>query len=442
MKERIDTFFHISERGSSISKELLGGFTTFLTMAYIVAVNPTLLSAAGIPFSAALTSTCIGAAAMTLLMGLVANRPLALASGMGINAIIAYTLCLGELAVDWRVAMSIVFFEGIIILILVLSGLRKQIMEAIPVDLRCAIAVGIGLLIAFIGLQGGEVIVADDSSLVSFGDITNPTMIISLISIAVAIVLQVVGLTGGVFISIAVGVVIGIPLGVTQLPDSWVPTLDFSAFAAPFQTTSEGNVAFVEMLLSPALLLVAFSFLVSDFFDTLGALIPLSKEGEFATPDGKVKDLQKILAIDSTAAAFGGFAGASSITLFAETAAGIAVGARTGLCNIVIAALFLLMLLLSPVVSMISGAATSGALVVVGYLMCKNIVEIKWSRYETSIPAFITILFMPLAYSITDGIGLGFITYCIIMLCTGKAKQVMPLMWVASAAFLLYFLVQ
>ena len=393
-------FFKISERGSSVSDEVVGGITTFLAMAYIIAVNPDLMEAAGIPFEAALTSTCLGAAIMTIAMGLIANRPIALASGMGINAIVAYTLCLGEIGVDWRVAMAVIFLEGIVILVLVLCGLRKAIMDAIPVDLRRAIGIGIGLFIAFIGLKGGGLIAADESTILTLGEVSSPTCIVALVSILVAVVLQVLKVKGGLVISIIAATVIGIPLGVTLLPTEWNFGLDFSAFAAPFQTDpATGTIAVIQVFMQP------------------------------------------ILLVDSAAAAAGGFLGASSITSFVESASGAAAGARTGLSNVVVGVLFALCAFFAPIIGMVSSAATCGALVVVGYLMLVDVAEIDWKRIEHAMPAFFTIVGIPMTYSITNGIGLGFISYCVIMLVQGRGRDVHPLMWVAALAFLVMFVI-
>lgn len=436
----MDKFFKISERHSTIGNEIIGGLTTFLAMAYIIAVNPSLLEAAGIPFDAALTATCLGAAVMTVAMGLIANRPIALASGMGINAVVAYTLCLGEAAVDWRVAMAIVFLEGIVILILVLCGLRKAIMEAIPVSLRHAIGIGIGLFIAFIGLKGGGLIVSDESTVLALGDLSSPVALVALISILIAVVLQALNVKGGLLISIVAATIVGIPLGVTVLPNEWNFGLDFSAFAAPFQTVpGTDTMAIVQVFLQPALLLFVFSLLMSDFFDTMGTVVAVGEQGKFVDKDGNVEDIQPILAVDSVAAAAGGFFGASSITSFVESASGAAAGARTGLSNIVIGVLFVVFAFFAPVIGMVSASATCGALVVVGYLMLSDVVSIDWAKIEHAFPAFVTILGIPMTYSITNGIGFGFISYCIIKVVQGKATEVKPLMWVAAAAFLAMF---
>lgn len=436
----MNSFFKISERGSSVSDEVVGGITTFLAMAYIVAVNPGLMEAAGVPFEAALTSTCLGAAIMTIAMGLIANRPIALASGMGVNAIVAYTLCLGEIGVDWRVAMAVVFLEGIAILALVLCGLRKAIMDAIPVDLRRAIGIGIGLFIAFIGLKGGGLIVADESTILALGEVSSPTCTVALVSILVAVLLQVLEIKGGLLISIVTATIIGIPLGVTLLPTEWSFGLDFSAFAAPFQTDpTTGTIAIIQVFMQPILLTFVFSLLMSDFFDTMGSVVAVGEQAHFVNKNGDVEDVQPILLVDSAAAAAGGFFGASSITSFVESASGAAAGARTGLSNIVVGVLFALCAFFAPLIGMVSSAATCGALVVVGYLMLTDVAEIDWKRIEHAMPAFFTIVGIPMTYSITNGIGLGFISYCVIMLVQGHGRDVHPLMWIATAAFAAMF---
>jgi AGZA family xanthine/uracil permease-like MFS transporter len=438
---QLDNFFKISERGSSVGTEVIGGLTTFLAMAYIVAVNPAMLEVAGIPFNAALTATCLGAAIMTIAMGLIANRPIALASGMGINAIVAYTLCLGDVGCDWRVAMSVIFLEGIIILLLVICGLRKAIMDAIPISLRRAIGIGIGLFIAFIGLKGGGVIAADESTYIALGELSSPTCIVAVISILLAIILQAMRVKGGLIISIIVSTIVGIPLGVTIMPTEWNFGLDFSAFAAPFQTDpNTGTLAIAQVFIQPVLLLFVFSLLMSDFFDTMGTVVAVGEQADFVDKDGNVDDVQPILLVDSAAAAVGGFVGASSITSFVESTSGAAAGARTGLSNIVIGILFLLCAFFAPIVGMVSSAATCGALVVVGYLMMCEVGAIDWHNIENAFPAFLTIAGIPMTYSITNGIGLGFVSYCVIMVARGKVREISPLMWVATVAFLVMFI--
>ena len=436
----MDSFFKLSERASTPAREVAGGLTTFLSMAYIIAVNPAILGAAGVPFQAALTATCFGAALMTITMGLVANRPIALAPGMGLNAVVAYTLCLG-LGVDWRVAMAVVLIEGIAILLLVLCGLRKAVMDAIPTDIRIAIGIGIGLFVAFIGLKGGGVIAANESTFIAFGDLTSPICIVSIVSILVAILLQALHVPGSLLISIVVATIVGIPLGVTPMPESWSFGLDFSGFGAPFQPDpATGNPAIFTALVKPALLLAAFSLFMSDFFDSMGGIVAIGRQGGFVDKRGEIKDLQPILVVDSFGAVMGGLMGASSITTYVESASGAAAGARTGLSSVVVGLLFAVFAFLSPAVGMVTGSATCGALTVVGYLMMESLGEIDWTRIEHAFPAFVIVVGIPFTYSITDGIGLGFISYVALMIVLGKAGKVRLLMWIASAAFLLMFI--
>lgn len=435
----MDKFFKISERGSSLGTEIMGGLTTFLTMAYIVAVNPAMLVVAGIPFTAALTATCFGAAIMTLAMGLIANRPIALASGMGLNAVVVYSLCIGQ-GVAWQVAMACVLLEGIVILLLVVCGLREAIMNAIPADLRQAIGIGIGLFIAFIGLKGGAIIENSESTLITMGPITQPAAIVSIISLVLAIIFQIRHVKGGLLWSIILSTIIGIPLGVTILPTSWNFGLDFSAFAAPFQTTANGTMGIMQLVVQPFLLLFVFSMLMSDFFDTMGTVFAVGQRANFTDKDGNVAGMRTILTIDSIAAAVGGFFGASSITCYAESVSGAAAGARTGFSNVIVALGFVLCAFLAPIIGMVSSSATCGALVVVGYLMMCDIGKINWISPEVAFPSFLIVLGIPMTYSITNGIGLGFIFYCIIMVFRGKWSEVHPLMWVSSLAFLLSFI--
>ena len=429
----MDELFHVSERKSTIGTELRAGLTTFLAMAYIIAVNPAVLSGAGIDAGALACATCLGAGIMTICMGIFANRPLACASGLGINAMIAgitTTMCGG----DWHVAMSVIFLEGIVILLLVLCGLREAIMDAIPVVLRHAISVGLGLFIAMIGLCDAGIITAGAGTLVGLGDVTSPTFIVGIISIVVTVALASRNVPGSLLIGIIVAVIAGIPLGV-------IAPLDFSTFGAPFSSTADGNMAIVKVLTDPMLLVVAFSLLMSDFFDTMGTAMAVAKQGEFLTEDGNVEDIRPILVVDSVAAAAGGFMGVSSITTFVESTSGAADGGRTGLTSVTTGVLFILAAFFSPIVSIVSSAATCGALVYVGYLMMSEASGIDWSDVSQGFPAFMIVAGVPFTYSISAGIGLGFIAYVVVALFKGEASKIKPLMWVAALAFLVYFFV-
>ena len=436
----METFFKAGERGSSVGQEVRAGLTTFLAMAYIIAVNPSLLTAAGIPAAAAVTSTCLGAGIMTILMGLIANRPLACASGMGVNAVFAYTLT-AIAGGDWHAASAVIFIEGVAILILVLCGLREAIMDAIPVSLRHAISVGLGLFIAMIGLADAGIIVADESTMVALGDVFSPTFLVGLISIVVTIVLYAMNVKGALLLGIVIAVVAGIPLGVTQMPAGIVSGLDFSTFGAPFQADESGIMGIAKVVTNPTLLVFAFSLMMSDFFDTMGTAMAVAKQGEFLESDGRVKDIKPILIVDSAAAAVGGLVGASSITTFVESASGAADGGRTGLSSVIAGVLFIVAAFFSPLISVVSSAATCGALVFVGYLMMSEVTEIDWSDLLEGLPAFLIVAGVPLTYSISNGIGFGFIAYVVVAAVTGQLKKVKPLMWVAALAFLVYFLV-
>lgn len=435
----MDTFFKLSERGSSSTTEVRAGLTTFLAMAYIIVVNPSILSAGGVPAAAAVTATCLGAGIMTIAMGLFANRPLACASGMGINSIVAFTLC-GAMGYGWPTAMAVIFVEGIAILLLVLCGLREAIMDAIPVSLRHGISIGLGLFIAMIGLKDGGVIVANESTMVALGDVTSATFIVGIISIVLTVILYSMNVKGSLLWGILIAAIIGIPLGVTPVPTAVVAPLDFTTVAAPFQNSADGVMGIVEVVATPALLLFAFSLMMSDFFDTMGTAMAVAKQGNFLTKDGKVEDIRPILIVDSIAAAVGGFFGASSITTFVESASGATDGGRSGLTSIVAGILFILAAFFSPIISCIPSAATCGALVFVGFLMMSDVVDIDWTDVLQGFPTFMIIAGIPFTYSISNGIGLGFITYVIVAIVTGKVKEIRPLMWVAALAFLLYFL--
>lgn len=436
----MDSFFKAGERGSSVGQEVRAGLTTFLAMAYIIAVNPSLLTQAGIPATAAVTATCLGAGIMTILMGLIANRPLACASGMGVNAVFAFTLT-GIAGGDWHAASAVIFIEGVAILILVLCGLREAIMDAIPVSLRHAISVGLGLFIAMIGLADAGIIVADESTMVALGDVFSPTFLVGLISIVVTIVLYAMNVKGALLLGIVLAVIAGIPLGVTQMPSGIVSGLDFTTFGAPFQADESGIMGIAKVVTNPTLLIFAFSLMMSDFFDTMGTAMAVAKQGEFLEPDGRVKDIKPILIVDSAGAAVGGLVGASSITTFVESASGAADGGRTGLSSVVAGLLFIVAAFFSPLISVVSSAATCGALVFVGYLMMSEVTEIDWSDLLEGLPAFLIVAGVPLTYSISNGIGFGFIAYVVVAAVTGQLKKVKPLMWIAALAFLVYFLV-
>jgi adenine/guanine/hypoxanthine permease len=448
----MESFFKFQERGTDLRTEILAGVVTFMTMAYIIFVNPGILSAAfgatpaaqasWIPAIA--TATTLGAGLMCICMGIFANRPFALASGMGLNAVVAFSIIIG-LKVPWQVGMSVIFLEGIIITVLVVTGLREAVMHAIPLDLKRAIGVGIGLFITFIGLQDGKIVVSNPATLVQLGDFTTPAVWVTLIGLVAIIAFMALKVKGDILWGILVATVAALLLGVTKLPSAVVAPLDFRTFAAPFQTVSVGSfngLAVVYALVTPALLLFVFATMLSDFFDTMGTVISIGEQAGFVSEDGQIEGVRNILLVDSVAAAVGGFFGASSITTYIESASGVAEGGRTGLTPIVTGILFLVFAFFSPIIAMVGGATpiTAGALIVVGFLMMETVREIPWTNLEEAFPAFLVIVGIPLTYNISYGIGLGFIAYCIIKVLHGKTRDIHPLMWGISAAFVLTFI--
>ncbi len=466
----MEQFFKFSERGTDLRTEIIAGLTTFLTMAYIIFVNPGILSAAGVPFEGAATATALGAALMCVTMGLVSNRPLALASGMGLNAVVTFSIIGFQQAnVPWQVGMAVIFVEGIIIFLLVLTGLREAIMNAIPIDLKRAIGVGIGLFITLLGLVEGGIITPNAATLVSLGDFTNEYVWITLIGLFAILAFMALRIKGDILWGIGVATVAALLLGITKVPETIVGPLDFSTFFAPFQTPEGTSSIALLQIFTPALLFAVFAVMLSDFFDTMGTVISVGEQAGFVDEKGQVPEIRGILMVDSAAATTGGLFGASSITTYIESAAGVAEGGRTGLTAIVTGVLFAAAAFFTPVVKMIGGGyavenserfgsfagsgfavpeganftsfpITAGALIIVGFLMMKTVREIPWNNLEEAFPAFLTIVGIPLTYNISWGIGMGFISYVVIKLFHNKLREIHPLMWVASIAFLIAFL--
>ena len=469
----MDAFFKLKERGTDARTEILAGVVTFMTMAYIIFVNPGLLSAAfGVDAAsqaawipALATATTLGAAVMCIAMGVFANRPFALASGMGLNAVVAFTIIIG-MKVPWQVGMSVIFVEGVIITLLVLTGLREAVMHAIPLNLKRAIGVGIGLFITFIGMVDGKLIVANPATLVALGDFAKPEVWVTLIGLIAIFAFMALRVKGDILWGILVATVAAVLLGVTKLPTAVLGAPDFSTFFAPFQQV-EGGMALMQIF-TPALLLALFAIMLTDFFDTMGTVVAVGEQAGFVDKDGRVPGIKSILAVDSIAASVGGLFGASSITTYIESAAGVAEGGRTGLTAIITGALFTVAAFLAPVVGMVGGGyvipnesqygsfvgsgfqappgdyfvypITAGALIVVGFLMMRTVREIPWTDLEEAFPAFLTIVGIPLTYNISYGIGFGFISYVFLKIFSGKAKAVHPAMWFISAAFVVAFL--
>ena len=443
-------FFKFSERGTGFRTEVVAGLTTFMTMAYIVFVNPSILATKGTGLSVpgVFFATCVAAAVASIAMGLVANFPLALASGLGLNAIVAFTLIL-ELGLSWQQAMAVVVVEGVLIAVLVLTNLREAVLNAIPLSLKVAIAVGIGLFIAFIGLKNAGLVVPNAETYVTLGDLTQGPVLLAAFGLIVTLALVAQGFRGGIIIGIFVTGIIGMIFGVVPVPRGIV---DFS-----FDTsTVGGGVLAVPEVLRLSLLPVIFALFMTDFFDTMGSMFAVAQEGKMLDKEGRVPRAKRILLVDSLAAVFGGAMGASSVTSYVESGSGVAEGGRTGLTSVVVGVLFLLALPFSPIISVFGGSlpipnpagggdplfvspVTAPALVVVGFLMMTSVRLIPWESFDEAIPAFLTILMLPLTFNISYGIGFGFISYVLIKLSRGKAREVHPLLYVTAVLFAFAF---
>jgi AGZA family xanthine/uracil permease-like MFS transporter len=397
-------------------------------MAYILFVNPSILSAAGIDAPSAVACTALASAICCFLMGFIADFPLATAPGMGLNAFVAFTLA--AKAGSWQAAMGVIFLDGLIMLILVLAGLREAIMDAIPRDLRLATGAGIGLFIALLGLVNAKIVILGipDAPLQP-GSVTNPTTIVSLIGLIITATLMARRITGAIVIGILAATLAALALHVTHLPT----TFQGPHFSTAFHADIRGALHW-------QLLPYLFAVLMVDFFDTLGTATAIGEQANLVEPNGRVKNIRQILIVDSLAASIGGLLGVSSVTAYIESAAGVAEGARTGLHSIFVGLFFLLAIFAAPLASIVPSAATAPALILVGFLMISQLTKINFTDIESAIPAFIILITIPLTYSIAHGIGYGFIAYTLIKLLVGKPKQVRPLMYLVAAAFTAYFI--
>ncbi len=428
----LEKLFKLKENRTTVSREIMAGIVTFMTMAYIIFVNPGILAdAMGKElFPALAVATCVGAGIMTICMGLFTNYPLALASGMGLNAAVAYGLVLG-MKLSWQTAMGVIFLEGVIVTILVLTRVREWVMDAIPTDLKRAIGVGIGLFIAFIGLKNAGLVVADPVTFLTFGKITAQNGI-ALFGLLITAVLMARRIKGAILIGIVASTIAAIVFHLVKIPTAYFSAIKPEYFSTFFQLD-------IKSAFSLVLITTIFSFLISDFFDTMGTVVAVGEEAGFVTKDGKVPRLRNVLLIDSLAAICGGLFGCSSITTYIESASGVGEGGRTGLTSVVTGILFFLAIFLAPLIGVVPGYATAPALIVVGFLMLAVVKNINWDDLTISIPASLTIIMIPLTYSISKGIGYGFISYVLIKLFSGKGKDVHPLMYITSIFFVIDF---
>jgi AGZA family xanthine/uracil permease-like MFS transporter len=433
-------YFRFAERGTSFATEVRAGLVTFLVMAYIIVVNPAILSAAGVPVAAAAAATALVAGLLSIAMGLVANYPIALAAGLGINGIVAFYLAQpvdqGGLGLTWQGAMGVIVLEGLLILLLVIVGLREAVMGAVPLSLKRAIGVGIGLFILFIGFVYGGLIrqpAGDGLVPVEFVFPLTTSSMVTLLGLLITVVLFVRKVPAALLISIIVTSIIAYLTGVTKLPPNLSATPDFSTIGQ----FDLGQVFAVAGVVTAVL--TVFTIMLADFFDTMGTATGIAEQAGLARKDGSIPGIGRLLIVDSAGAALGGAAGISSNTSYIESAAGVAEGGRTGLTAVVTGVLFLLAILLTPLAPLVPFNATAPVLILVGYLMFTLIKDIDFSDVEEGLPALFTLILMPLTFSITVGIGAGFISYVVIKVARGKYRDIHPLMWVVALAFVVFF---
>jgi AGZA family xanthine/uracil permease-like MFS transporter len=429
MLKQLERYFEFTHLGTNWRTEILAGVTTFLTMAYIVLVNPAILSAAGVPLPAVTAATCLSAAFGSILMGIVARYPIALAPGMGLNAYFTYTVCL-KMHIPWQTALGAVFLSGVIFLALTAAGIRQMILRSIPHELYAAVASGIGLFIAFIGFRNAGLVVGDPATLVGVGNIRNPTAALALFGLILMVTLEIKKVRGSILIGVLATTGIAWAFGQVH----WAPIGGgFHALAATaFQLDIRGA-------LSKGLLEIIFVFFFVDLFDNLGTLVAVTKRAGLISADHSIPRLNRILFADASATIFGSVFGTSTVTSYVESTAGVAAGGRSGITAIVTGLLFLLAVGAAPFVGVVPSAATAPALILVGSMMLATITEIRWNEPLVAVPAFLTLILIPLTYSIANGLGFGIIAWAVLHLATGNWRRQDWLLYTLAVLFLLRF---
>ncbi len=427
----MEKLFKLKERGTTVSKEIIAGITTFLAMAYILAVNPGMLGSIGngMTFGSVFTATAIASAVATLVMAFWANLPVALAPGMGLNAFFTYTVCFG-MGCSWQLALTAVFVEGIIFIVLSIFGIREKIINAIPSGMKKAVAVGIGLFIALIGLANAGIVASDTGTIIGFVNfnMSSKTAIVAMLGLVITVVLYLLKVPGAILLAIIATTIIGIPFGVTTIPENWKP---FSLPAAPLFCKFEWA-----SVLSVKFFVIMFTFLFTDLFDTIGTLMGVTQQANLVDKDGNIPNAKAALMSDSIGTVVGACLGTSTVTSFVESSSGVAAGGRTGLTSVTTGVLFLLALFMTPIFALIPSAATAPALIFVGFLMLQQVVDIDFKDPTEGIPAFITIMVMPFSYSISKGIAFGMIAY-VIAKCAGKKVKDIPVAtWILAVIFI------
>jgi len=426
--ELLERYFRLKENQTTVRAEFLGGLTTFITMAYIVVVNPQILSKAGMPVEGVVFATCIASAAATLVMGFYANYPIALAPGMSLNAYFTYSVCLG-MDVPWQTALGVIFFSGVFFLILTVSRIREQIVNGIPDCLKHSTAAGIGMFIAFVGLRNANLVVANPATFVSLGSFANREAQLALVGLAIILILMTRKITGAILIGVVATTLLGIFRGMATWPEHIISLPHASATWLKLDLRGALHLGLLEII---------FVFLFVDLFDNVGTLLGVCEQGGFVK-DGKIPRVGRALISDAVGTIFGALTGTSTVTSYIESASGVAAGARTGLSNVFVAALFLLAAFFSPLATAIPGYATAPALIVVGALMTESIGRVVWSDFTDAIPAFVTLLATPLTFSIATGLSLGLISYTLVKVAAGKFREVSPVIWILTALFILRY---
>jgi AGZA family xanthine/uracil permease-like MFS transporter len=428
----LERFFKLSEKGTTVRTEVIAGFTTFIALAYIMFVNPNILADAGVPKEAAVASTIWIAALSTLMMGVFANYPVALAPGMGLNAFFAYYVC-GVLGLHWTVALGAVFFSGLLFLILTISHVRQAIINAVPQNLRVAIGVGIGLFIAFVGLKGTGLIVSDPATFITLGSVLKPETAMSLFGLVLTGALMAREVQGAILIGIVATTILSMVLGYTPVPHAFADVISTSL---PHMGETFGKLDIVGAW-NYGILSIIFTFTVVELFDNMGTLIGLTAKAKLVKKDGEIENLDKALNTDAVGTIFSAIFGTSTVTSYIESAAGIAAGGKTGLTAVTVAVLFLVSLLFAPLIGLVPGYATAPPLILVGALMMSEVGKVNFADFTDGLPAFLTIIMMPLTSSIANGFAFGFISFAFMKTLASKPKEVSPIMWLVSIAFMI-----
>ena len=435
----LEKLFKLSSHKTTVKTEILAGLTTFLAMAYILAVNPGMLSATGMPVQSVFLATAIASGVASILMGVLANYPVSLAPGMGVNAFFTYTVCM-QFGYSWEAALAAVFVSGIVFIIISVTGLRKMIINAIPQQLKLAIGAGIGFFIAFIGMKNAGIIVANESTFVALGNLTDPVVLLAIFGLALTLILIAKKVTAAVFWGLIGTAVVGVLAGLCGIAN--MPQLPSSIMQFNFEMPTLGAFmsGFGELFAHKDFIVVIFSFLFVDFFDTAGTLVAVTNRAGLVNEKGELENIERALLSDSVGTCVGAVLGTSTVTSFVESTSGVEVGGRTGLTAVTTGILFLLSIVFFPLLSVVTSAVTAPALIVVGILMAQQLGGIDWDNFIYASTGFMAIIMMILCYSISDGIALGFITYGAVMLGSGKAKEVQPIIWILDLVFMLYFI--